>query len=79
MSTSVKPPRFPFLAIPGRTFNLISPDDRLEYTREFLDDELITLVVDKTNRNMAEKLKFDLVCGANILSTSSSCFLKSTI
>lgn len=75
MSTSAKPSRFPFLAIPGKTFNLISPDDRLEYTLQFLDDELITLVADETNRNAAEMLKFDLVCGANIFLTSSSCFL----
>ncbi|KAH7974432.1 hypothetical protein HPB49_015489 [Dermacentor silvarum] len=29
----VKPPRFPFLAIPGKTFNLSSSDDLMEYIR----------------------------------------------
>ncbi|KAH6927384.1 hypothetical protein HPB50_002462 [Hyalomma asiaticum] len=38
----VKPPRFPFLAIPGKTFNLSLPDDITEHIQQFLDDELIT-------------------------------------
>ncbi|KAH6940388.1 hypothetical protein HPB50_027195 [Hyalomma asiaticum] len=33
-----KPPRFPFLAIPGKTFNLSSPGDLMEYIQQFLDD-----------------------------------------
>ncbi|KAH7940810.1 hypothetical protein HPB49_006127 [Dermacentor silvarum] len=45
-----KPPHFPFLAIPGKTFNLSSPDDLMEYIQQFLNDELISLVVDETNR-----------------------------
>ncbi|KAH7978481.1 hypothetical protein HPB49_005605 [Dermacentor silvarum] len=53
----VKPPRFPFLAIPGKTFNLSSSDDLMEYIQQFLDDELISLVVDETNRKAVETLK----------------------
>ncbi|KAH6931290.1 hypothetical protein HPB50_023489 [Hyalomma asiaticum] len=49
-----KPPRFPFLAIPGKTFNVSSPGDLMEYIHLFLDDELISLVVDETNRQAAE-------------------------
>ncbi|KAH6938860.1 hypothetical protein HPB50_013823 [Hyalomma asiaticum] len=49
-----KPPRFPFLAIPGKTFNVSSPGDLMEYIQQFLDDELISLVVDETNRQAAE-------------------------
>ncbi|KAH7958325.1 hypothetical protein HPB49_000846 [Dermacentor silvarum] len=40
----------------GKNFNLISPDDRLEYIQQFVD-ELITLVVHETNLKAAEKLK----------------------
>ncbi|KAH9363277.1 hypothetical protein HPB48_006383 [Haemaphysalis longicornis] len=53
----VKPPRFPFLAIPGKTFILSSPVVIMEYIHQFLDDELLSLVVDETNRKAAEKLK----------------------
>ncbi|KAH7978705.1 hypothetical protein HPB49_006402 [Dermacentor silvarum] len=56
-NTGAKPPWFPFLAVLGKAFNLTSPDDRLEYIEQFLDDELITLVVNETNCNVAEKLK----------------------
>ncbi|KAH7974298.1 hypothetical protein HPB49_013827 [Dermacentor silvarum] len=51
-----KPPRFPFLAIPGKNFNLILPDDRLEYMQQFLD-EVITPVVNEKSLKTAEKLK----------------------
>ncbi|KAH9371158.1 hypothetical protein HPB48_017085 [Haemaphysalis longicornis] len=37
----VKAHRFPFLAIPGKTFILSSPGDIMEYIQQFLDDELI--------------------------------------
>ncbi|XP_037560458.1 piggyBac transposable element-derived protein 4-like [Dermacentor silvarum] len=53
----VKPPPFPFLAIPGKTFNLSSSDDLMEYIQQFLDDELVSLVVDETNCKAVEKLK----------------------
>ncbi|KAH6929175.1 hypothetical protein HPB50_023974 [Hyalomma asiaticum] len=50
-----KPPRFSFLAIPGKIFNVSSPGDLMEYIHLFLDDELISLVVDETYRQAAEK------------------------
>ncbi|KAH6944969.1 hypothetical protein HPB50_006485 [Hyalomma asiaticum] len=49
-----KPPRFLFLAIPGKTFNVSSPGDLMAYIQQFLDDELISLVVDETNHQAAE-------------------------
>ncbi|XP_054918033.2 piggyBac transposable element-derived protein 4-like [Dermacentor andersoni] len=52
-----RPPRFPFLAVPGKTFTISSPGDLLEYIQRFLDDELISMVVEETNRNAAEKVK----------------------
>ncbi|KAH8008971.1 hypothetical protein HPB51_008542 [Rhipicephalus microplus] len=43
-------PHFSFLAATGKTFDLSSPGDLTKYVQQFLDDELISLVVDETNR-----------------------------
>lgn len=50
-------PQFPFLGVPGKMVNITSPDDLTEYIRQLLNDDIISVIVQKTNHNAAEKLR----------------------
>ncbi|KAG0413353.1 hypothetical protein HPB47_009494, partial [Ixodes persulcatus] len=50
------PLRFPFLGSPGKTFSAQSITDAFECFEAFLDNDLFSLIVRKTNRYAEQKL-----------------------